>query len=59
MISIIRNLHSFFEGGISNTTGRVKLQTGRIDNLTPPGDRAHPKMMMKKNFGILEFIKKM
>ena len=39
-------------------TGRVKLQTGLIDNLTPPGDRAPPKIIMKKKFWILEFIKK-
>ena len=30
-------------------TGRVKLQTGRIDNLTPPGDQAPPTIIMKKN----------
>ena len=43
---------------ISKMTGRVKLQTGRIDNLTPPGDQAPPKIIMKKNFWILEFFKK-
>ena len=44
--------------GDSKMTGRVKLQTGLIDNLTPPGDRAPPKIIMKKKFRILEFIKK-
>ena len=39
-------------------TGRVKLQTHCIENLTPPGDRPPPKIIMKKKFWILEFIKK-
>ena len=44
--------------GDSKMTGRVKLQTGLIDNLTPTGDRAPPKIIMKKKIRILEFIKK-
>ena len=28
-------------------TKRVKLQTGRIDNLTPPGDQAPPKIIFE------------
>ena len=36
--------------GISKMTRRVKLQTGRIENLTPPGDQAPQKKIMKKKF---------
>ena len=37
-------------------TGRVKLQSGRIENLTPPGDRAPPKMKNKFLGEKLKFV---
>ena len=44
--------------GDSKLGGRPKLHIGDIGNLTPPGERAPLKIILKKKFRILEIFRK-